>query len=55
MTLRASLQKLKQNIAQLRETLSRASAQRRMYPFQKKNNFLASQKLTVGSKDFEKS
>ncbi|KAI4879820.1 hypothetical protein NFI96_030620, partial [Prochilodus magdalenae] len=33
MTLRASLQKLKQNIAQLRETLVRASSQRRMYPF----------------------
>lgn len=32
MTLRASLQKLKQNIAQLRETLARASSQRRMHP-----------------------
>ncbi|KAK3575669.1 hypothetical protein QTP86_031629 [Hemibagrus guttatus] len=30
MTLRASLQKLKQNITQLRETLARASSQRRM-------------------------
>uniref|UniRef100_A0A672T828 Syntaxin-8 n=1 Tax=Sinocyclocheilus grahami TaxID=75366 RepID=A0A672T828_SINGR len=30
MTLRASLQKLKQNIAQLKETLTRASAQRRI-------------------------
>ncbi|KAI3353073.1 hypothetical protein L3Q82_019638, partial [Scortum barcoo] len=33
MTLRASLQKLKQNIAQLKDGLLRASSSRRMYPF----------------------
>ncbi|KAK1798955.1 hypothetical protein P4O66_007232, partial [Electrophorus voltai] len=32
MTLRASLQKMKQNVSMLRETLIRASSQRRMYP-----------------------
>ena len=35
MTLRASLQKLKQNIAQLKEGLLRASSSRRMYLFEK--------------------
>ncbi|KAA8594985.1 hypothetical protein FQN60_012120 [Etheostoma spectabile] len=33
MTLRASMQKLKQNIAQLKEGLLRASSSRRLYPF----------------------
>ncbi|KAI4832911.1 hypothetical protein KUCAC02_015851 [Chaenocephalus aceratus] len=33
MTLRASLQKLKQNISQLKEGLLRASSARRLYPF----------------------
>lgn len=41
MTLRASLQKLKQNIAQLKEGLLRASSSRRMYPF-----FLSMSKAT---------
>uniref|UniRef100_A0A8C7XQL0 Uncharacterized protein n=1 Tax=Oryzias sinensis TaxID=183150 RepID=A0A8C7XQL0_9TELE len=34
MTLRASLQKLKQNNAQLKDSLLRTSSSRRMYPFQ---------------------
>lgn len=33
MTLRASLQKLKQNISQLKDGVLRASSSRRMYPF----------------------